>query len=103
MTEPNDASSQPTDDECPDEVIVIDECLDDAIISILHSFFTSPVNLPVESSGAEVGTIWWEIDGRHSYPWRITGDRLGYPCGEPVLNGDLSDRIITDNGCDLND
>jgi hypothetical protein len=53
--------------------------MDNAIIS----FFTSPVDLPKESEGQEVSSLWWEPRNGYLYPWRITGNRQGYPCGEP--------------------
>lgn len=66
-----------------------DECSAE-LINALYEFFTYPVELPAESAGAAIGTIWWESDGRYSYPWRVTGERLGYPCGEPVSISDHS-------------
>jgi len=56
-------------------------------VSDLHDalvgFFTAPVDLPSESAGQPIGALWWETRGEWAYPWRITGDRQGYPCGEP--------------------
>jgi hypothetical protein len=46
-------------------------------------FFTNPVDLPKKSSGQKIDSIWWEYRKGWKYPWRITGDREGYPCGEP--------------------
>lgn len=46
-------------------------------------FFTNSVELPVESKKAERGSIWIEHRDGWCYPWRVTGEMKGYPCGEP--------------------
>lgn len=50
---------------------------------VLIGFFTSAVDLPKESEGQEIGSLWWESRDGYLYPWRITGNMQGYPCGEP--------------------
>jgi len=49
----------------------------------ITNFLTSPVHLPASSAAQHVGDVWWERRGDWEYPWRITGKRQGYPCGEP--------------------
>lgn len=56
---------------------------DHELLSALENFFASPVSLPESASDVTVGEIWLEERGEWQYPWRITGHRQGYPCGEP--------------------
>lgn len=49
---------------------------------IVVDFLTTEVDLP-DMPDVEVGKIWWEERNGWRYPWRVTGDKKGYPCGEP--------------------
>jgi len=53
------------------------------LLTDIEDFLKHPVELPPEAAGASVGSIWWECSNDWLYPWRVTGERRGYPCGEP--------------------
>lgn len=60
--------------------------LEDAVLD----FFTAPVDLPNAPDDVATGEIWWEERGNRLYPWRMTGPKQGYPCGEPKPKPEVS-------------
>ncbi len=54
------------------------------VLDAVVGFLTSPVDLPKAPEDIVIGQIWWEERNGWKYPWRMTGPKEGYPCGEPV-------------------
>ena len=52
------------------------------IYDAVEDLLTADVHLS-DAPDVPVGEIWWEARGEWLYPWRITGEKTGYPCGEP--------------------
>lgn len=55
---------------------------DEALGEALMGFFTNSVDLPT-APDLPAGSIWWQERDGWLYPWRMTGLKQGYPCGEP--------------------
>jgi hypothetical protein len=57
--------------------------MEEEIYNAVSDFLTADVDLP-NAPDLKPGEIWWEDRGNGwRYPWRITGFKTGYPCGEP--------------------